>query len=239
MVPALYWDLTLLYCRQVRVALLLHCDQTYQRLQDALDRVGAETTTYRLDQGEFPGESFDRVVVLGGDMGAYQDEEYPWLANEKAWLAGQVEAAVPVLGVCLGSQLLAAALGGRALLAPVPEAGVIELSLTEAADAEPAMAAIGRIVLAFHEDTFELPPEATLLARSGPYPHAFRHGSALAVQFHPDCDAAQARLWAFDGHEILARAGTTPEEFAARAEEFEQILDASSRDFFTTWLETK
>ena len=223
----------------MRVALLLHCEQTYQRLQDALDRVGAETTIFRLDQGEFPGESFDRVIVLGGGMAAYQDDLYPWLTKEKAWLADQVEAAVPVLGVCLGSQLLAAALGGRALPAPVPEVAVIELAFTGAADAEPALSAAGRTVLAFHEDTFELPPEATLLAHSGPYPHAFRFGSALAVQFHPDCDAEQARQWALDDQGILARAGITPEEFAVRAEQFEPILDAASRDFFITWLETK
>ncbi len=95
---------------------------------------------------------------------------------------------VPVLGLCLGSQLMADALGGKAFLGEKPETGVVPVTLTDAGKADPVVSKTGPMVYAQHQDTFVLPPDAVLLAHTDRYPHAFRVGSGLALQFHPDAD---------------------------------------------------
>jgi len=223
----------------VRVGVIYHCEQTTGRLDDELHRVGAETVRFHLHRGDsVPGaESFDRIVTLGGEMGAYEDDRHAWMAAEKTWLAGLVEKDVPVLGICLGSQLLAAALGGSAFRAKHPEADVIDLELTADGDADPVMNTLGSRVFSLHQDTFDLPPGSTLLAHSKLYPQAFRAGSALAVQFHPDADADLAKRWGKEDWSVLGQAGIDYDEYSSRLDEAEPALDANSRAFFRAWLE--
>jgi GMP synthase (glutamine-hydrolysing) len=139
------------------------------------------------------------IVVMGGAMGAYQEREHPWLAREKRLIAEAVAAGVPCWGVCLGAQLLAAALGARVAPGPAPEIGVLEVQLTPAAAADPVFAPAPRTFrsLQWHGDTYELPAGATQLARSAAYEQqAFVLGSAYGVQFHLEVDVALAELWA-------------------------------------------
>ncbi len=138
------------------------------------------------------------IVAMGGAMGAYEEERHPWLAGEKRLIAEAVRAGRPYWGVCLGAQLLAAALGARVAPGPEPELGVMEVTLTEAAAADPvfAVAPPAFRALQWHLDTYELPPGAVRLAGSERYrQQAFALGPAYGVQFHLEVDGALAGRW--------------------------------------------
>ena len=142
----------------------------------------------------------DGVVVLGGPMGVSESAAHPHLLAEQVLLADACSLGLPVLGVCLGAQLLAAALGARVFKGPAPEVGAGAVALTDAGERDPVLGPSGPVIPAFHwhGDTFDLPRGATLLASSGACPHqAFRAGTrAYALQFHVEVDAALARAWA-------------------------------------------
>ena len=224
----------------MRVAMLYHCPQSTHRLDGALKLADAVVERIHLENGDpVPGPGFDRVVILGGAMGAYDVDRHPWLEAEKDWIRNLVGSEVPVLGICLGSQLLAEALGGRAYRADQPEAGVVPLSLTPAGLADPVVSKIGPMVYSLHQDTFDLPPGAALLAHSDRFPHAFRLGSALALQFHPDADRDQGLEWGKEDWSILEAAGVGYDEYAAGLIAAEPQLDVASRAIFTAWIERR
>lgn len=138
------------------------------------------------------------VVVMGGPMDADDVAGHPGLAAERALLAAAVDADVPVLGVCLGHQLLALALGARLHRRSAREVGFAPVRVV--AD-DPVLRGLGAAgatptVLHWHGDAVDLPPGATLLAETDATPvQAFRAGSALGLQFHPELDAAMLDLW--------------------------------------------
>jgi len=138
------------------------------------------------------------VVVMGGPMDADDVAGHPGLAAERRLLAAAVDADVPVLGVCLGHQLLALALGACLHRRTASEVGFAPLSVV--AD-DPVLDGLGGagaapIVLHWHSDEVDLPAGATLLASSDVTAvQAFRAGSALGVQFHPELDLAMLDLW--------------------------------------------
>lgn len=222
----------------MRVGLVYHCPQTTGRLDDALSEVGATVERHYFDQADpVPDDlTYDRVVVLGGAMGAYDADRFGWLAAEKQWLSSLVAADVPVLGICLGAQLLADALGGRAYKAESPEAGVVRLRLSDEGRRHPVVSLAQPSVFSLHQDTFSLPPDATLLASTDRFPQAFMVGSALALQFHPDADSEQALSWGKEDWSILGAAGLTLDEYSTQLEVAEPALDRSSREIFRAWL---
>ena len=170
--------------------------------EDVLREHGAAITRVELDEGErIPaGRTFDAIVAMGGPMGAYEDDAHDWLTDEKRHLAEAARAGTPIFGACLGAQLLAAALGGRAYRGEEPEVGVLDVELTDAGRADPVTGALpGRFpTLQWHSDTFALPPGAERLAGSPAYPNqAFRWGDAVyAVQFHIEVTEPMAAEWA-------------------------------------------
>ncbi|GAA2029581.1 glutamine amidotransferase [Agromyces tropicus] len=130
----------------------------------------------------------DVVVVLGGDEGVYEAEEYPYLAHEIELLRARIAAEAPIFGVCLGAQLLAAALGADVYRGPRKEVGWLGVELTDAGEASPVRHTRDVRFVQWHGDTFDLPDGVELLAGSRQYANqAFRRGDwLLAVQFHPE-----------------------------------------------------
>lgn len=207
-------------------------------LTDALDEVGAEATLIDLAQGDqLPSQEFDRVVVLGGHMGAYDEAEYPWLTEEKVFIGETLKADTPVLGVCLGSQLIADVIGGRAYKAADVEVGLVSLDVTHAGAADASIREITGSVAAWHGDTFDLPPEAEILARTERHPHAFRFGSALGVQFHPEVTPEMWKVWTEKvGTDELSEAGIDPVAFQEELHGERERLRKQAVAFFSSWL---
>ncbi|WP_282943728.1 type 1 glutamine amidotransferase [Cellulomonas endometrii] len=140
-------------------------------------------------------EDLAGLVVMGGPQDADDDAGHPGLAAERRLLAEAVDAGLPTLGVCLGMQLLALALGARLHRRHGTEIGFAPV---EVVAHDPLLAGAGPepTVLHWHSDAVDLPEGATLLARSGTTPvQAFRAGSAVGLQFHLEVDASVLDLW--------------------------------------------
>lgn len=158
-----------------------------------------------------PEAAPDMLVVLGGPIGAYEDDLYPFLKSELALIGAQMKAGRPVLGICLGAQLMARALGARVYPGTAKEIGWKGVTLTEAG--EDLLAPLkGLEVLHWHGDTFDLPQGAVHLAASDVCAlQAFSVGRhALAFQFHPEAQAQGFERWLI-GHagEIAATPGVS------------------------------
>jgi GMP synthase (glutamine-hydrolysing) len=141
----------------------------------------------------------DGLVVLGGVMDADETHAYPHLARTMDLVRDAAARSAPTLGICLGAQLAAAALGGRAYPGPAgEELGWTKVELTEAGRTDPVTGALQEPAELFewHHDTFDPPPGATLLAGGAVYSsQAFRLGSVVAVQFHPEVDGPLLAGW--------------------------------------------
>jgi GMP synthase (glutamine-hydrolysing) len=136
------------------------------------------------------------AVLMGGPMSVNQVAEHPWLAAEIAWLRDAIAGGVPVLGVCLGAQLIARALGAEVAPAPAKEIGVAPVAVLDAGDPLIGHLAPSSNVLHWHGEAFCLPRGAVPLASSSVTPlQAFRFADAWALQFHAEADADLVELW--------------------------------------------
>ena len=163
-----------------------------------LSRAGA-LRTVRMGVDELPAHTdFAAIVAMGGPMGWGDRDRIEWITPEVDYLTRALAAGVPVWGVCLGAQLLAAALGATVYTGAVPEVGVDRVRLTAAGQDDPVWSSFDAefSVLQWHSDTFELPDGAELLASSDTYPHqVFRHGASYGVQFHLEASHDLAKQW--------------------------------------------
>lgn len=173
------------------------------------------------EQAEPPGEpsGYGAVMTFGGSMNADQEGEHPWLRAEKAMLAGLIESRTPLLGVCLGSQLVAEAAGAPAERASEPEIGWLEVELTAEGVGDPLLAPLAPSFTAFqwHSYTSPLPPGAVVLARSPHSLQAFRIGDrAWGIQFHAEVSARDALKWTreYENDPDAVRIGLDPEALA-------------------------
>ena len=169
---------------------------------DVMRDRGWKTVTCEIDEtGSAPAAAdFDAIVAMGGPMSVNDEQELPWLADEKRLIGDAVRAGTPYFGACLGVQLLAASLGARVYAGSTPEVGILPVELTDAGRVDPVLGGLeGQILtLQWHGDTFDLPLDGVLLAGSEAYPHqAFRYGQyAYGIQFHIEVSAEMAEEWA-------------------------------------------
>jgi GMP synthase (glutamine-hydrolysing) len=170
-------------------------------LDAAADAAGVELDVVEAPDRQVPAELGDAggLVVLGGEMDADELDAYPHLEPTMALLRDAAARDAPALGICLGAQLAATALGGRHYPGPAgEEVGWTKLELTAAGRADPVLGALVEPaeVFEWHHDTFDPPPGATHLARGALYQQqAFRLGSVVGVQFHPEVDAPLLAAW--------------------------------------------
>jgi len=181
----------------------------------------------------------DLLVVLGGPIGVYDTDLYPFLLPEIELIARRLHAGRPVLGICLGSQLIAAALGARVYAAGVKEIGWGEIALTPEGRASCLRHLAGTAVLHWHGDTFDLPDGAVLLASTHVCKNqAFSWGqAALALQFHAEAAGIALESW-FVGHtaEIGATPGISVPHLRADTERFSAAVVTSGSACFSDWL---
>jgi GMP synthase (glutamine-hydrolysing) len=136
------------------------------------------------------------VLAMGGPMNVDETDRYPQLTVEREWLANAVNQGIPVLGICLGAQLLARALGARVRPGERTEIGFAPVTVSDSKDPILGDLAPHTNVLHWHGDVMELPEGATLLASSAQTEiQAFRHGNAWGVLFHPEADARLLGAW--------------------------------------------
>ena len=187
-------------------------------------------------------EGYDGLVLMGGPMGVYENDRYPWL-NDEMRLAGRaLEAEVPVLGVCLGSQLLAAVLGSRVRKGEAPEIGWHEVRLSGLAAGDPlwkeAASAAGRFrAFHWHGDIFDLPRGAGALASSEQTAcQAFVYGpNAYGLLFHMEVTEKSAgdMIAAFDDEVLEAglEGGDLLQETSARLPDLHRVGEPVYRNW--------
>ncbi len=161
------------------------------------------------------------LVVLGGEMNADELTTYPFLARERAYLRAAADAGVPILGICLGAQVLARAFDAPVTPSPVPELGFHPVTTTPAGSADPVLSPFDGIpVFQWHADTFGIPTGAVHLARGDRVPNqAFRVGRACyAVQFHPEATLEGIAAWVDRWEADVRRTGREPDDLIREAE---------------------
>jgi GMP synthase (glutamine-hydrolysing) len=163
------------------------------------------------------------LVVFGGEMNVDETARYPSLLTQRHLMRRAVDAGVPVLGICLGAQMLARVLDARVYPAPVRELGFHPVTITAAGQRDPLLSAFGSgdRVFQWHEDTFDLPEGATLLAAGDQIPvQAFRFGRhAWGIQFHFEVDRAGVEAW------LRVAAPTLERTWQRRPDEVRDELD--------------
>lgn len=184
----------------------------------------------------------DLLIGLGGPVSVYEAHRYPWITDELHMFERRIKARRPVLGICLGAQMLAHVLGARVFPGP-KELGWTPLLLTPEGEAS-VIAPLGAdqtSMLHWHGDTFDLPPKATLLATTEQVTHqAFSwERFVLAFQCHPEVRHEDMESWLI-GHasEIAAFSGASVEQLRKDTQYYGPTLTACAKAAFTEWLES-
>jgi|HubBroStandDraft_6_1064221.scaffolds.fasta_scaffold09810_2 GMP synthase (glutamine-hydrolysing) len=220
-----------------------HPVEDLANIADALEGTALAWQYVRVDKGQSVPASMKGaggLIVMGGPMGVYQTDRYPWLRDEMHLIEDAMKSNLPVLGVCLGAQILAAALGAKVERNPNgKEIGWHPIRLSDSAKDDRLMRGLPATMTPFHwhGDIFELPPGATSLASSDKTPcQAFRHGDKVyGLQFHFEVTgegvAAMADAFAKD----LARENIPADRMIAQAAEYLPPLEKISETVFTRW----
>ncbi|WNL46181.1 glutamine amidotransferase [Dyella sp. BiH032] len=181
----------------------------------------------------------DLLVVLGGPIGVYERERYPFLVEEQAAIAARLAARRPTLGICLGAQLMAQALGAEVAPTGRAEIGFGPLSLTDDGRAS-VLQAIGDVpVLHWHGDQFAIPAGAQRLAQTPGFPNqAFALGRhALGLQFHLEVEAPRLERWLIGHAHELAAHRIDPATIRRDAALHGDALTRAARAVFEAWLD--
>lgn len=204
----------------------------------------AIVTTYQAgvdDLAEVDRHHTDLLIVLGGPIGVYDAALYPFLTDELRLIERRLAQGRPLLGVCLGAQLIAAAAGARVYPSPAKEIGFAPLALTAdgAASCLGHLADAANTVLHWHGDTFDLPQGALRLA-STPLTEnqAFSLGpNVLGLQFHMEADARMLERWLIGHTGEIASAGLDVRELRKEGVRFGGAVSTAGARAFSAWLD--
>jgi GMP synthase (glutamine-hydrolysing) len=215
-------------------------------LEAPLRERGFDFETVEVPTAHLPSlqtESCDLLVVLGGPIGVYDQQDYPFLKDEIACIAERLAARKPILGICLGAQLMAAALGARVYPgqdgAEIGWSPIQPSSATNLPDWFTPLLTTGLSLFHWHGDTFDLPPGALHLAKTEMYDNqAFVIGDfALGLQFHPEVTADGLERW-YVGHACeLQHAGISAAHLRSSAREHAAALEEAAARFWNLWLD--
>lgn len=207
------------------------------------------TAGYRLERIDISDPAFpmrdlnapDLLILMGGAMGVYEQDRHPWISGALQRLARRLDADRPTLGICLGAQMMAAALGAHVYPGPVREIGFHPVDIRPDARTGPLRHLVDVPVLHWHGDSFTLPEGTELLASSPLYAHqAFRRGSnLLALQFHAEMgEDERYRRWIDKWPEAVRASGKTADDLRAEQERYGARAVAAGRAMLAQWLET-
>lgn len=181
----------------------------------------------------------DLLVVLGGPVGQYDIATYPFLAEEMALIRTRLRRSQPLLGICLGAQLIAAAMGAKVYPAEVKEIGWKAVQLSTAGKASP-LSELTTPVLHWHGDTFDLPNRAVNLASTSTcLNQAFAAGPrVLGLQFHAEVLGGAIESWLIGhAHELAHSPGVSVDSIRWASKQYAHGLEIQSRKFFGRWLD--
>jgi GMP synthase (glutamine-hydrolysing) len=196
-----------------------------------------EVGTEEIDTREV--KDADLLVVLGGPIGVYEEEVYPFIIQETAAIAARIVRKRPTLGVCLGAQFMAKALGASVGPGPAKEIGWAPVELTPAGRASPLRHIADLPVLHWHGDNFDLPSGCENLALTASCPHqAFRQGAnLLGIQFHIEADPLGIESWLI-GHTVeLGKASRDPRLIRNDTVRYGKQLAGAATKVVIEWLD--
>jgi len=182
----------------------------------------------------------DLLVILGAPIGVSEEEKYPFLSDEIRLIQRRLNSPRPILGICLGAQLLARSLGSRVYPGPAKEIGWAPLTLTQAGKHSPIRYLQDVPVLHWHGDTFDLPRGAELLASTAICQNqAFGFGNTvLAFQFHPEASAKNFERWLI-GHAVeLSTGGLSVAQLRADTARFAPQSAPAGQQCLREWLQS-
>lgn len=185
--------------------------------------------------------SADLLITLGGPIGVYEDADFPFIREEIAILRKRAEVKLPILGICLGAQMLATALGAKVRLNSKMELGWSSLKLLEHAGHDYFRHLADIAVLHWHQDTFSLPENALLHASTAVCKNqAFSLGnSILGVQFHPEVTWRGLERWFIgNAHELDGANNVTLRGLRMQTRQYAPALEQAARQFLAGWLDS-
>jgi len=220
-----------------------HPAENLGRIADALEGAALAWQYVRIHDGQLvPGDmkGAGGLVVMGGPMGVYQTDRYPFLKDEMALIRNAVEQGRPVMGICLGAQIVAAALGAKVEKNPRgKEIGWYPIRLEAAAHDDRLFSGIADALTTFHwhGDYFEVPNGAVSLASSNKTPcQAFRYGTNVyGLQFHIEVKRENVAMMAAAFARELEREKIAADEMIALEDQYEQEMERLSDTIFGRW----
>jgi GMP synthase (glutamine-hydrolysing) len=199
--------------------------ETLGTLEQLLRSDGFEIEKINAQTDPIPAGSrgYGAIVILGGPMAVY--DNLPYLEREQDLIRDAIKSDVPVLGVCLGSQLIARAAGGRVYKGKQKEIGWHSVFVTPASSNDIFRGVTDKTIRVFqwHGDTYDLPANAKILAYSDLYPQAFRIGSAVGIQFHLEVDRLLIESWVREYSAEVKAEKISPESILPAPGDVEQL----------------